>query len=90
MVQGGAAAPLAPPSVRPCSWPLLWMRASTRQLLDTSRRNLAKEIKKDRYKKNNFIRECKGIYVQDQKLMKVIVIIQIILKLFYWYLISII
>ena len=39
------------------------------------------EIKNDRYKKKNFIRKCKGIYVQDEKLMKVI-IAQIIFRLF--------
>ena len=37
------------------------------------------EIKNDRYKKKIFIRKC--IYVQDQKLMKVI-IAQIIFRLF--------
>ena len=29
------------------------------------------EIKSDRYKKKNFVRKCKGIYLQDNKLMKV-------------------
>ena len=29
------------------------------------------DIKKDRYKKKNFVRKCKGICVHDQKLMKV-------------------
>ena len=29
------------------------------------------EIKSDRYKKKNFVRKYKGIYLQDNKLMKV-------------------
>ena len=32
------------------------------------------DIKKDRYKRKNFIRKCKGICVQDEKLMKVTLI----------------
>ena len=29
------------------------------------------EIKNDRFKKKNFVRKCKGIYLQDNKLMRV-------------------
>ena len=29
------------------------------------------EVKCDRYKKKNFVRECRGIYFQDNKLMNV-------------------
>ena len=43
-------------------------------------KEIPSEIKNDRYKKN-FIRMCMEIYVQDQKLMKLI-IAQIIFRLF--------
>ena len=42
------------------------------------------EIKNDRYKKKNFVRKCKGIYLQDNKLMKFcpdLISLSIVLKL---------